>query len=236
MYLDGSLTSGDFDEDSDIDFVVVTDIDITGDLFTALQAMHDRIATIDSIWAIQLEGSYVSLQGLRRYDPAHTLHPNIERGTGERLKMVEHAKWWEFHRYILRERGITLTGPDPRSLIDPVPPDNLRHAAQETLHANIATILDNPARISSRGYQSYIALSLCRILYTLEHGSVASKPTAARWAQEALSERWIPLIEQTWAGRHTPGDAASADDVNGTLDFIRYTLQRSLQYRPATEF
>ena len=33
MYLDGSLTSNDFDEDSDIDFVVVSDEDISGDLF-----------------------------------------------------------------------------------------------------------------------------------------------------------------------------------------------------------
>ena len=67
MYLDGSLTSGDFDQDSDIDFVVVTDIDISGSLFLALQAMHDRIATIDSWCAIQLEGSYISQPALRRY-------------------------------------------------------------------------------------------------------------------------------------------------------------------------
>jgi hypothetical protein len=70
MYLDGSLTSGDFDRDSDIDFVVVTDIDISGSFFSALQAMHDRIATIDAWCAIQLEGSYISQRALRRYDPA----------------------------------------------------------------------------------------------------------------------------------------------------------------------
>ena len=33
MYLDGSLTSGDFDQDSDIDFVVATDAEISGDLY-----------------------------------------------------------------------------------------------------------------------------------------------------------------------------------------------------------
>src|SRR5438132_8364932 len=90
MYLDGSLASGDFDQESDIDFVVVTDIEITGDLFSALKAMHESIAAIDSPWAIQLEGSYLSQQALRRYDPANALHPNIERGRGERLKMIHH--------------------------------------------------------------------------------------------------------------------------------------------------
>jgi len=108
MYLEGSLASGDFDEDSDIDFVVVTSEDISGDLFLALQAMHERIATMDSAFAVQLEGSFISQQGLRCFDPAHALHPNIERGEGERLKMVFHDDWWIIHRYIMRERGITL--------------------------------------------------------------------------------------------------------------------------------
>ena len=119
LYLDGSLASGDFDQDSDIDFVVVTDDEISGDLFSALQAMHERIATIDSWYAIQLEGSYISQRALRRYDPAHALHPNIERGRGERLKMIRHDETWDIRRYVLRERGITLTGPAPQDLIDP---------------------------------------------------------------------------------------------------------------------
>src|SRR6185503_20915053 len=90
MYLEGSLANGDFDQDSDIDFVVVTDVEVTEDLFSSLQSMHDQIATLDSPWAIQLEGSYLSRQALRRYDPANDIHPNIERGLGERLKLVRH--------------------------------------------------------------------------------------------------------------------------------------------------
>ena len=77
MYLEGSLVSDDFDQDSDIDFVVVADEDISSDLFAALQEMHERIAAIDFWYAVQLEGSYISRQALRRHDPAHALHPNI---------------------------------------------------------------------------------------------------------------------------------------------------------------
>src|SRR6266542_2800417 len=104
MYLDGSLASGAFDQDSDIDFVVVTDEEVRGDLFLALQAMHERIAALDSPWAIQLEGSYISTGALRRYDPANDMHPNIERGLGERLKRIDHGAGWNVHRSILRER------------------------------------------------------------------------------------------------------------------------------------
>jgi hypothetical protein len=224
LYLEGSLASGDFDQDSDIDFVLVTDNEINPDIFSALQAMHEQIAALDTIWAIQLEGSYISRQAIRRYDPAHSLYPNIERGQGERLKLVDHDQTWDIHRWILRERGIALVGPPVRTLIDPVTPGQLRQAMQVILAKWAAWILDHPAQISSRGYQSYTVLSLCRILYTLKRSSIASKPTAAAWAQEILEERWRPLIARAWEGRHSPDTAADPADLNGTLDFIRYTL------------
>jgi aminoglycoside adenylyltransferase-like protein len=230
MYLDGSLTSDGFDEDSDIDFVVATVDDISADLFSELQVMHDRIATIDSPYAVQLEGSYISLAGLRSYDPEHALYPNIERGTGERLKLVQHADWWSIHRYILRERGITIVGPAPQTLIDPVSPDDLRRAMLSTLGGWATQILDNPNLINRSGYQSYVVLSLCRILYTLQCGDVVSKPFAARWAQETLGDPWISLIDRAWTGRHHPQLPAEAGDINETLDFIRFTLAFSQQF------
>jgi aminoglycoside adenylyltransferase-like protein/nucleotidyltransferase-like protein len=230
MYLDGSLTSNDFDEDSDIDFVVVTDEDISGDLFSELQEMHDRIATIDSPFAVQLEGSYISQQGLRRFDPKHALHPNIERGEGERLKMVYHDDWWIIHRYILLERGITIVGPALQTLIDPVSPDDLRQAMLSLLHGWATQILDNPNKISSRGYQSYVVLSLCRILYTLQFGDIVSKPVAAGWAKETLGDPWVSLIDRAWIGRHHSQSGADSEDINGTLDFIRFTLEYSHRF------
>ena len=231
MYLDGSLTSGDFDQDSDIDFIVVTDEDISGDLFLTLQAMHDRIAAIDSLWAIQLEGSYISQHALRRYDPEHALHPNIERGTGERLKMADHGEVWAIHRYVLRERGITVIGPSPQTLIDSVSPNELRRAMLPALHGWATQILNNPDWIIGRGYQSYVVLTLCRILYTLQLGDVVSKPKAARWANETVGERWEALIDRAWVGRHNGQLTADTDDINQTLDFIRYALERSQQVK-----
>ena len=226
MYLDGSLAGGGFDQDSDIDFVVVSDEDISGDPYLELQTMHDRIATIDSEWAIQLEGSYVSQRALRRYDPAEAAHPNIERGRGERLKMVPVDKAWDIHRSALREHGIILAGPAPQTLIDPVTSNDLRRGALKELNGWIAELLTGSVP-KDRGGQSYIVLTLCRILYTLENGSVVSKLTAARWAEATLGERWVPLIERTWEGRHQPGLEASAEDVKGTLEFIHYSLARS---------
>jgi hypothetical protein len=231
MYLDGSLASGGFDQDSDIDFVVVTDVDVSGDLFYALQAMHDRIAKMDSIWAIQLEGSYISLHAIRRYDPAHALHPNLERGEGERLKMAEHDQTWNVHRYVLRKRGITLAGPTPQTFIDPVGPAQLEQAMLINLSGWAAHLLDNPSAMQFRGYQSYIVLSLCRILYTLQNDEVVSKARAADWAQKTQGEGWVPLIDSAWEGRHDGGESSSPEDVDGTLALIRYALKYGERFR-----
>lgn len=94
-----------------------------------------------------------------------------------------------------------------------------------------AHLLHHPAQITHRGYQSYIVLSLCRVLYTLQHGTVVSKLVAARWAQATLDERWVSLIERAWAGRHNAGEEPSPEDINGTLEFLRHTVEHSEQFK-----
>lgn len=224
MYLEGSLANGDFDQESDIDFVAATDEAVTGEQFAALQAMHDRLAKEDSPWAIQLEGFYISKEALRRYEPNAGPVPNIQRGRGERLQWVRIDPSWEVHRYILREKGIALAGPPPQTLIDPVSLEQLRQASRYALSYWAAHLLSSPDEIKGRGYQAYIVLSLCRVLYTLRHGQVASKRMAARWAQGVLEPRWADLIERAWDGRMHPDESPSAEDVEKTLEFIRYVL------------
>lgn len=230
MYAEGSLATGDFDHDSDVDFVVVTDEEISGELFTALRNMHDRIAALDVWCATELEGSYISQAALRRFDPANARHPRILRDRDAHLEMVLHDEDWVIHQHILYERGLTLMGPAPQTLIDPVSPNALLHALLPRLESWAPEILNNPSIIATRGYQSYTVLTLCRILYTLEFGVVVSKRVSARWAQATLGARWIPLIERTWDSRHNPHMQASPEDVNETLEFIRFVLERSQQF------
>jgi len=160
------VTPCDFDQASDIDLVIVTDDEISNDLFSALQAMHARIAIIDSPWATQLEVSYIPQRALRRYDPIHALHPHLDRGSGESLRMMKHDSDWVVQRYTLRERGVTLAGPAPQTLIDHVSPNDLRRAMLSIMWWP-TQILADPVQINERGYQSYIVLTMCRILYTL---------------------------------------------------------------------
>ena len=225
MYLFGSLANGDFDEHSDIDVLVVTDTDISSDLFETLKEMHERITEIDSPWAIQLEVSYIPQSALRHFDRSNILHPHMDRGNGEVLNMMAHESDWVIQRYILRERGITIIGDDLKTLIDPVPPGDLQWAVSDILHNWIKHILDSPQELGSRGYKSYTVLTLCRMLYTYKHGDIVSKPVAAEWAKENLDKHWTPLIERALVGRQNPSLDAEPEDINGTVDLIRFTME-----------
>jgi len=224
MYLFGSLANGDFDHHSDIDVLIVTDGLIPSDMFSALKEMHARINQLDSPWAVQLEVSYIPQNALRRFDPKNKLHPHMDRGTGEVLHMKSHESDWIIQRYLLRERGIVVAGSDLKSLIDPVAPYELRQAVVDELPLWANYLLNNPSTLKSRGYQSFCVLSFCRMLYTLQNKAVLSKPAAAKWAMEALDVRWHPLIERDVIGRQSPDLEASPEDIDETMEMMRYMV------------
>ena len=229
MYLFGSLANGDFDIFSDIDVLIVTNSEISDDTFSALKEMHERIIKIDSPWAIQLEVSYIPQDALRRFDPADNHHPHMDRGSDETLHIMAHESDWVIQRHLLRERGVVITGPDLKTLIDPVSSNEVRQAIVDVLPLWVDPILGDPSQIKARGYQSFVVLSLCRMLYTLQYGTIVSKRVAAQWGQDTLGEQWTSLIKEAWLGRQNPRLAARPDDINGTLNLIRYTLEHSRQ-------
>jgi hypothetical protein len=218
MYLDGSLATGDFDPaKSDIDFVVVTDGALTDGAVRDLHAMHARIAVNEPPWGMELEGSYIPRAALKGHDPRPAAHPYIDRGTGNLEVVRPESGYWVIHRSILRDHGLALAGPDPTTLIDPVKPDQLREAVRGVLREWWAPMLADSGRLRNEFYRCYAVLTMCRMLYTLRHGSVVSKPVAAAWAREALERRWHPLIDAAlaWSRGNTP-------DPSDTLDFIRF--------------
>ncbi|HUE98740.1 MAG TPA: aminoglycoside adenylyltransferase domain-containing protein [Anaerolineales bacterium] len=226
MYLHGSLANGGFDEHSDIDIILVTKEDVSTEMFSALHEMHSEMTKMDSPWSIQLEVSYIPQNALRRFDRANMVYPHLDRGSGEVLHRMAHESDWIIQRHILREHGVVITGPHPQALIDPVSPNDLRIAVAEGLPLWLHPILNTPSEINKRGYQSFFILSLCRMLYTLKHGEILSKAAAAGWALENLDSKWKTLIERALIGRQNPNQNAQPEDINGTLDMMRYTLQQ----------
>jgi len=228
FYVTGSLAMGAFDEAGDIDFLAVTTEALPDETVQALTEMHHRLGVLDPRWGVELEGAYIPARALRRHDPAHGVFPHIERG--ERLRVQEHGQEWDVMRHVAREYGIVVEGPSLRSLIGPVSPEALRRTVYTLLDVWWPGFLADPSKLKSRGYRSYVVLTGCRMLYTLQHGDVATKPDATRWAKRELPDRWTPLIDWATAARL---DARSGDMeyLDETSVFIRYVLERGRQAR-----
>jgi hypothetical protein len=85
------------------------------------------------------------------------------------------------------------------------------------------------AWLRQRKNQAFVVLTLCRLLYTLESGAVASKPGAARWAQQAVGPRWAGLIERALAGQQDSTEIPDSD-ADETVALIQHTVDRFQQW------
>lgn len=216
MYLYGSLASGDFDpETSDIDFLVVTTSSLSNHTIADLETMHHRIWKSGSKMAAKLEGSYIPRRDIRRHNPRSEPCPTVNEG---RFYLDRRGSDWIIQRHVIREQGLTLAGPDPRTLIDPVSPEDIRRSVKGVLNEWWFPMLEDPTWLRERGseYHAYAILTMCRALYTLEQGAIVSKPAAARWVQGKLGEDWRKIIDQAIVAQK-PG--------SGNFDLYRHALQ-----------
>jgi hypothetical protein len=224
LYLSGSLAAGDFDpSSSDIDFVAAVTEELPPDRVDALGTVHAVLAASGLPYAHYLEGSYVPLGALRRYDPADAHHPTV--GADWPFGVHQHGHDGVFNRVILRDHGVVVLGPDPAALVDPVGPEELLDAVRALLRDFWAIQDEHSDWLRPRNYQAFAVLSMCRALYTLEHGRLASKPVTAAWAMQHLDPPWTDQVDRALIWRHDRRpDAAALPD---TLAFIRFTLDRA---------
>ena len=110
-YLQGSFAIGDFDEHSDVDFIIVTERELSDSEITALQTMHGRIYDIDIEWAKHLEGSYFPRAILRDYTNSGSDIWFLNHGSRE-IELSDHCNTVVV-RWVLREWGVTLAGVAP---------------------------------------------------------------------------------------------------------------------------
>lgn len=225
-YLQGSFAAGDADEHSDVDFLVVMR-DEVGDAEAKLQALHQRLFELPTHWAQHLEGSHVPKEQLRRLGPDRPPWFYFDNGATEPA--------WDNHcntavvRWSLREHGVVLEGPDPKTLIERVSADQLRREARDAMQ-EYADWAPGPTKAGgmSRWKQQHLVLAYCRMLHTLESGRVTSKREAGEWALIALDGEWGDLIKlalderpDPWTRVYQPTDA---DLAVRTLAFVDYAM------------
>ncbi len=229
-YLQGSFAAGDADEHSDVDFVVVTTRDVDDQQLGRLRSLHEQLYELDVPWAQHLEGSYIPTASLRRVDPGAT-YPFLDNGA--RFLIRDGHCNTAVLRWTLREHGVVLAGPDPKSLIDPVSAEQLRAEALSRV-LEYAEWAPEPTEAGpmSRWKQTYLVLTFCRLLHTIRTGAPASKPKAGTWALDALDPAWTKLVQAALDDRPDPWrrvhEIAPPELAARTLAFARYALAEAV--------
>ena len=195
---------GDVLESSDVDLLVATERPISGREAEALFAFHAEFAALPHPYATRIETAYIDRVALKRYTPGLS-HLTLEQGKGEALKWHKHGASWVFERWILREHGVALLGPDAKDLIAPISSEALKDATRVRLNDWLewANTPDDPDWSLPDHHKAYVVETMCRALYTLKRGEMASKPQAVQWALGSLNEPWRSTVvrSQVWRRR-----------------------------------
>jgi hypothetical protein len=223
LYLHGSLALGDFfPPASDIDFHAATAGPLDAPAVAHLAAMHAGFKA-EGGWPARLEGVYFPVEALRRHDPSGDPAPTV--GVDWELGPGRPGPTWVLDRWVTREHGVIIFGPDPCELIDPIGPTDLRAAVLAALLGDWGSQLKEGADtgwLRPRNYQAFAILTMCRALHVLERGAVVPKPEAAAWAMGHLPPPWPAQVERALAWR--ADEQVDDRDLPETLGFIAHAV------------
>ena len=243
LYIQGSLAVGDFDMTSDVDFEVIINRELTSEELDKIQKVHTRVRNRESRWVQHLEYSFFPLPKFREHSSRY------EHG---KINDSEERKLWYFDngartmeksdhdntlvvRWEVREKGITVLGPDPKTLIDPITSNDLRREIQEFHIGWTPGFIGNPDPWENRFYQVYFVLHFCRALQDLEEGRITSKKEAMEWAKKNLDPKWHDLIDYSWNERKDEHisihQSANHQRWIETLEFAKYALEKVKEFR-----
>ena len=233
IYLVGSIASGDFDLDSDVDFLVVINTELTEANMKRLQDIQMKIHDIDCYPAKHLEGSYISISDLNDWSTVGGKKLYYFDNGSTTYEQSTHDNQWHV-RWILRERGITLIGPKPETILKSIPLNEMYNEIKTTMLQVLNFFQDEINRPrsfwNSRFGQSFAVLTYCRMLHTLDTGTVQSKKAGVKWAKQFVDPKWVKIIDQAWNEREGVrfgvkiGQRAELLLLYETLEFIKYAV------------
>jgi predicted nucleotidyltransferase len=229
VYVSGSIALGKFDTlTSDIDLVVATERPLSDAELGALSALRDRLPPRSTGFP-EYEIDLVDCATLRRFQPEQR---HVKIAWDEKVDWIPYRPSSVFERATVREHGIPLLGPDPKTMIDPIAPEDLAEAARGELRArwrNWSSGVWPRSHIQTYpGAQGYEVETVCRALFTIRHTQMISKSEAIAWGLTHLPEHWHSLLEwsQTVRKRWEPGYSRT-EEVLGFLEWAVNEIDRA---------
>lgn len=192
---------GDYTPYSDCDFIVVTQEDLTPGQLARLQALHKEIHSPAGSLLAQRSGGVLrpgrdpARSSTQPRDPPGEPRADDWGDPGmSGAPPLAYPFWYSDYeldtlvrsehdnrpqvRWCLREKGVVLAGPDPATLVDPVSPAALKAEVRKTMDLCVSVGLE-PMHLVA--WQAFWVGLFCRILHTMETGTVTSKKAAMTW-------------------------------------------------------
>lgn len=222
LYLYGSLVWGDFDHNiSDIDLLAALTFDVTEEDVQRLKKMHADFANLHKKWADRIEVQYLSLHALKTFKSEESLVACISPGEPFHTKMI--GRHWLMNWYMVQEKGITLFGPSPSTIIDPISKEDFIQSVKE--HA--ANWTEWVKDMKNKKAQAYAILTLCRAFYAYKNGEQTSKKQAANWVMKELPE-CSDLIQNalSWREKQRSKNEDGKSTYPETEKFVNFIVEK----------
>lgn len=199
LYIGGSYSTGEFVHGvSDYDVLVVLEREPPPERVAELRRIHRALGRLDA-QTLRIEGDYAPLGWLV---PTGTTRPVYWFRDGE---LREPALMLSADNIAsIRDRGITVAGPPPATILPSVTPDQVRDAVREMM-------AEDPDLSSERSAAREI-LDLARSLRALETGEPTSRRAGLEWGLRAMDARWHPVLRRADAVR--AGEAVGPEDAS----------------------
>lgn len=224
IYLFGSLSYGDFSpERSDIDLVTIIKKPASSEVLESLKQLHLQLEIDHKKWAKRVECSYVPIDMLQNILPPKDPRPYI--GEGIFYPEAHYGNEWIINQYLLYKHGISLTGPDFKTLVEPIDIQEVRKACIKDLFEEWEPKINDHAFLQNSHYQSYLVLNLCRILHTVMCRSTASKRGSASWVKSEFP-CWKNLIKiaENW---HYGIEMNLQDETIKFIEFVVFKVKET---------
>lgn len=226
-YLGGSFAHGGWDEYSDVDFNVVVESDLNQNELVILKVLHTRIYNIDTNWSKHLEGSFFPKEVLSDLSKVDQPLWYLDNGSLDFQRSCHDNTL--VNRWVLREYGVILDGPNPKVWIPPVPEELLKDEVRSTMRSWGSQILGEIYKLDNRWVQTFAVLSFCRMAQTVMTGEIQSKYIGAVWVKDHLGSHWHTLVDDALSARENQYEKvfqpSDPERVNQTKAFIQHIMK-----------
>lgn len=193
VYLYNSIALGAFDiNKSDIDFITILNEEFTNEEIVRLKTIH-RELNDKFKYAKRMEGMYITMDKIVNINADITPYIYFANKSLHDYGYydINYVTWWT-----LKNNSIGINSPDINNLKLNVEWINIIDTMNYNLNRYWKNKMNNNFIFLTDYWVEFSVLTLCRILYTLEHKEIISKTESAKYQMNNLPDNFRLVIQE----------------------------------------